>query len=257
MKILVCYKWIKDADSFVVDEENKTLNMDRAKYHISEMDLNALELAVTLQEEHENVEIVVLSVGENVSSSTKDVLARGADKAFYVETTASDSYVSSKTLAEAIKKIGNIDLILCGEGSGDGFSQQVGPRLAAMLGYELVTYVSKFDMNGNEMVAHRKLDDGVEVVKVETPAVITVLSEINQPRVPGMRQILSAKKKPAEAIQFSDLGLDEEQLKTPIKVINVGPSIQNRKQIRINDDGEDVQETVKKLVDILKDEKAI
>lgn len=258
MKVLVCYKWVKDEADIVVDQESKTLNMDKAKYKVSEIDRNALELGVTLHEQNTDIEVVTLSVGQSVNASTKDVLARGAEKAYYVEAPPNlDSYISSKVLVEAIKKIGKVDLILCGEGSGDQYSQQVGPRLAASLGYELITYASKVEMNGTDIIAERRLEDCTEVVKVQGPAVISVLSEINQPRIPGMKQILSAKKKPAEELVLADLGFTTEQLDGPIKETKVGPSIQDRKQIRMNADGVSVPEAVKNLVETLRANKDI
>lgn len=256
MKALVCYKWVQDEADIVVDQATKTLNMDKAKYKVSEIDRNALELGVTLNEQS-SMEVMSLSVGKNVSASTKDVLARGAKKAYYVETSELDSYASSKLIAEATKKIGDVDLIICGEGSGDQYSQQVGPRLAALLGYEVVTYASKVEVNGSEITVERKLEEGVEVVTVQTPAVITVLSEINQPRIPGMKQILSAKKKPSEELSLADLGFTEEQLVAPVKVTNVGPSIMDRKQIRMNEDGVSMKDAVGKLVETLKANKDI
>nr|WP_295975610.1 electron transfer flavoprotein subunit beta/FixA family protein [uncultured Bacillus sp.] len=256
MKALVCYKWIKDEADITFDQASKTLNMDRAKYKVSEIDRNALELGTTLNEQT-GAEVVTLTIGQTVNASTKDVLARGAEKAYFVETPELDSYVASKVLAEAAKKIGNVDLILCGEGSGDQYSQQVGPRLAAMLGYELVTYVSHVEVNGSEMTVERKLEDGVEVVKVQAPAIITVLSEINQPRIPGMKQILAAKKKPTEEMALADLGFTADQLEAPVAVTKIGPSIQDRKQLRMNADGVSIHEAVEKLVETLKVNKDI
>lgn len=256
MKTLVCYKWVKDEADITVDQATKTLNMDKAKYKVSEIDRNALELGVTLNEQ-QSMEVVTLSVGQNVNASTKDVLARGAEKAYFVETPELDSFVSSKVISESVKKIGDVDLIICGEGSGDQYSQQVGPRVAAQLGYELVTYVSKVEVNGTEITAERKLDDGVEVVKVQAPAVITVLSEINQPRIPGMKQILSAKKKPSEELSLANLGFAAENLEGPVKVTKVGPSIMDRRQVRLNADGVSVKDAVEKLVETLKANKDI
>ncbi|MBM4764683.1 electron transfer flavoprotein subunit beta/FixA family protein [Bacillus sp. B15-48] len=256
MKALVSYKWIKDEADIVVDQATRTLNMDKAKYKVSEIDRNALELGVALSEQHD-VEVVTLSVGHTVQGSTKDVLARGAQKAYYVEAPELDSFVSAKVIAEATKKIGDVDLVICGEGSGDQYSQQVGPRLAALLGYELVTYASNVEINGSEITVERKLDDGIEIVKVEAPAVITVLSEINQPRIPGMKQILSAKKKPAEEFTLAELQFTDELLEAPLTVTKVGPSIQERKQIQMNVNGVSIKEAVEQLVETLRETKNI
>jgi electron transfer flavoprotein beta subunit len=255
MKALVCYKWVPDEADIIVDQATKTLNMDKVKSKVSEYDRNAIELGVSLSENNGfNVESI--TVGPKVKASTTDVLARGIEKAYYVETEALDSSASAKVIAEAVKKIGGVDLIICGEGSGDQYSQQVGPRVAALLDYQLVTYVSSFTVDGDTYTAERKLEDGVEVVTVQGPAVVTVLSDINTPRIPGMKQILSAKKKPSEALELADL-VNADQLAAGITVKNVGPSIQDRKQIRINADGESTAEAVAKLVQQLKANKDI
>ena len=128
--------------------------------------------------------------------------------------------------------------------------------MAALLDYQLVTYVSSLTVDGDTFTAERKLEDGVEVVKVQGPTVVTVLSDINTPRIPGMKQILSAKKKPSEELALADL-VAADQLASGVTVKNVGPSIQDRKQIRINANGESVQEAVEKLIQTLRANKDI
>jgi electron transfer flavoprotein beta subunit len=256
MKILVCYKWVPDEADIIVDQSTKTLNMDKVKYKVSDYDRNAIELGVSLSESNSfNVES--LTVGTGVKASTKEVLARGIERAYFVETEEFDSSVSAKIIASAVKKIGGVDVIICGEGSGDQYSQQVGPRVAALLDYQLVTYVSAFAASGAEFTAERKLDEGIEVVKVQGPTVVTILSEINTPRIPSMKQILAAKKKPTEELTITDLGLDESELTAGLTVKHVGPSIQDRKQIRMNANGESVKEAAANLVQQLKANKDI
>lgn len=256
MKSLVCYKWVLDEADIVVDTESKTLKTDKAKQKISEYDRNAIELAATLNDKFD-IPAESLTIGKNVAASTKDVLARGIDKAYYVETENLDSRAAAKVIAETVKKIGGVDLIICGEGSGDQYSQQVGPRVAALLDYNLATYVSSFTIEGEVFSVERKLEDGIEKLNIEGPTVVTVLSEINTPRIPGMKQILSAKKKPTEEIKLEDLGLAADQLAANNVVEKVGPSIQDRKQIRINEGNESAQEAAKKLVETLKANKDI
>lgn len=256
MKALVCYKWVPDEADITVDQSTKTLKMDKVKYKISEYDRNAIELGVTLSENN-GFSVESFTVGANVKASTKDVLARGIEKAYFVEETGLDSRAVSLVIAEFVKKIGGVDLIICGEGSSDEYSQQVGPRIAALLGYNLLSYVSSFEVNGDTFTAERKLEDGEELVKVNGPTVVTVLSDINKPRIPGMKQILAAKKKPTEEMALSDLNLNNEQLKSTVIVKNIGPSIQDRKQVQLNANGESVKEAVDKLVDTLRKNKVI
>lgn len=256
MKSLVCYKWVLNEADILVDTETKTLKMDKAKPQISEYDRNAIELGATLNEKF-GFSVESLTVGTNVSSSTKDLLARGMEKAYYVEAENLDSAAVAKVIAETVKKNGGVDLIICGEGSGDQYSQQVGPRIASLLDYNLLSYVSSFTVEGDVFVAERKLEDGVEKVHAQRPAVVTVLSDINTPRIPTMKQILSAKKKPTEAIAVAELGLDAEQLMSKNIVEHIRPSIQDRKQIRINDGDQSTKEAAQKLVTLLRANKDI
>lgn len=256
MKALVCYKWVPDEADIIVDQHNKILKMDKVKYKVSEYDRNAIELGVSLCEKN-GYEVLSLTAGKDVKASAKDVLARGIDKAYLIECDELESSISSTVLAEAIKKIGDIDVIICGEGSGDQYSQQVGPRLAALLGYQLITYAASVEVEGEQLKVERKLDDGTELVKVKQPVVLTVLPEINHPRIPGMKQILAAKKKPIEELTLSDLGFTNESLAASIKVMKVGPSIMERKQIRMNEGSVSIKDAVKALVQQLKTNKDI
>ena len=117
MKALVCYKWVPDEADIVVDQATKTLKMDKVKSKVSEYDRNAMELGVTLNENN-GFNVESLTIGKGVKSSTTDVLSRGIEKAYYVETDPLDSAVSAKAIAEAVKKMGGVDLVICGEGSG-------------------------------------------------------------------------------------------------------------------------------------------
>lgn len=257
MRAVVCYKWVIDEADIAVEEKDRTLNFKNAKYKISEYDRNALELGATLQEKH-GWELLAVTVGKGVEASAKDVLSRGPEKVYYVDDPAleeADSSVVAKVLAKVIEKIGNVDLVICGEGSSDGYSQQVGPRLAALLGYHALTYVCALEVEGETLKAQRKLDDGVEVVQVRGPAVVTVTPDINKPRIPSLKQILAAKKKPAEQLALADLGLD---LTAPgIEVTGVSAAVVERKQVRINEQGMDIKEAAARLVKQLREEKVI
>ncbi|HHW08065.1 MAG TPA: electron transfer flavoprotein subunit beta/FixA family protein [Clostridia bacterium] len=258
MRVVVCYKWVIDEADITVEESNRTLNFKNVKYKISEYDRNALELGAALHEAH-GWELLAVTVGQGVEASVKDVLSRGPEKAYYVDDPAledADSAVTAKVLAKVIEKIGNVDLVICGEGSSDGYSQQVGPRLAALLGYKALTYVSGLEVEGDSLKAQRKLDDGVEVVRVTGPAVITVTPDINKPRIPSLKQILAAKKKPAEPLALGDLG-DNLTALAGFEVAGVSASVVERKQVRINDQGMDLKEAAAKLVKQLREEKVI
>lgn len=255
MKIVVCYKWVLDEADIVIDQENQALDTKRAKYKISEIDRNALMLGSELNTD--DGELVALTVGKDVKNSLKDVLSRGADKAYFVEIDQLGSAATAKVLAAAIEKIGDVDLVLCGEGSSDQYSQQVGPRIAALLGWSLVTYASSVTSENDQLTVLRKLEDDVETVKVRTPAVLSVVSEINQPKTPSMKQILAARKKPSEELKISDLNLTDEALETSVKVISMGPAVIKRRQVRLNEGDVSISQAAGKLAKLLKENEIV
>jgi electron transfer flavoprotein beta subunit len=134
-------------------------------------------------------------------------------------------------LAAAIRKLGGYDLILCGEGSSDLFNQQTAPRIAALLGLPCLSFVQKLSIEGDTVKATRKLDEYLEVVTVKTPVVVSVLSEINKPRIPTLRQVLGAAKKPNEEIKVADLGLKTGDLQPKAVCKSVKGFVMQRKNV--------------------------
>jgi len=214
-KCLVCYKWTLDEQDIRIKPEDLSLDSSRAKGKISDFDRNAIEEA-TLIVEKQGGAVDALSYGTStVKQSLKDVLSRGPEKAYWVadnSAESADAAVTASVLAAAIRKLGQYDLILCGEGSSDLFNQQTAPRLAALLGLPCLSFVQKMSVEGDTVKATRKLEECEEAVTVKGPVVISVLSEINKPRIPSLRQVLGAAKKPNEEIKIADLGLTPEQL---------------------------------------------
>ncbi len=259
MKVLVCYKWVLDEADIVIDEKDRSLNLTRAKGKISEYDRNAIELGAGLQETA-GCHLVAATVGKGVKESVSDVLSRGPEEVFYLDSPAFDSldsFLTAQLLAALIQKIGDIDLVICGEGSSDSYSQQVGPRLAALLGYGSLSYAAGVQLQGSEIIAERKLDSGLETVKTHLPAVITVLPEINKPRIPGLKQILSAKKKPSTAVTLAEIGWAGKELVSPVKITGTQAAVMERKQIKVNESGLTPQETAAKLVKQLKADRVL
>jgi electron transfer flavoprotein beta subunit len=214
-KCLVCYKWTLDEQDIRIKPEDLSLDSSRAKGKISDFDRNAIEEA-TLIVEKQGGAVDALSYGTStVKQSLKDVLSRGPEKAYWVadnSAESADAVVTASVLAAAIRKLGQYDLILCGEGSSDLFNQQTAARLAALLGLPCLSFVQKMSVEGDTVKATRKLEECEEAVTVKGPVVISVLSEINKPRIPSLRQVLGAAKKPNEEIKIADLGLTPEQL---------------------------------------------
>ena len=233
-KILVCYKWVLDEQDIKVNPADLSLDFSRAKYKISDYDKNAIEEAVLLQETLGATVDVLTFGGPQVRQSLKDILSRGPDKAYYIADSAADkadAYVTANVLAAAIRKIGSCDLVICGEGSADAYNQQVAPRLGTLLGLPVVTYVQKLVLEDGRILATRKLAGCTETVTVNGPAVVSVLPEINKARIPTLKQVLAAAKKPSEELKLADLRLGGGELSAKVVVLTVKGFVMNRKNV--------------------------
>ena len=209
LRIITCFKWVIDQSDIKVAPGSRELILDRAAYRISDYDRFAIEEAVVLQEKYGGTTAAVTVGTSAARKSLKDALSRGPEKAYFVQDDSYADLESSQTaaiLAAAVKSGIEYDLIICGEGSGDLYAQQVGPRLAEALDIPCATCVSQINVEGQEIIVERKLDDGVEVMALTLPALITVLPEINTPRIPGLKDTLGASKKPVVEINGADLG---------------------------------------------------
>lgn len=213
-KCLVCYKWTLDEKDIKI-KPDLSLDVSRAKGKISDFDRNAIEAATQLVEQ-QGGEVHALTYGSSaVKNSLKDVLSRGPAQVHYIADASAekaDAYVTANVLAGAIKKLGPYDLIICGEGSSDSFNQQTAMRLAALLGLPCVSFVLKLAVEGGTVKATRGLGDCTEVAAVSGPVVLSVLGQINHPRIPSLKQVLAAAKKPKQEIKVSDLALAPEEL---------------------------------------------
>jgi electron transfer flavoprotein beta subunit len=233
-KCLVCYKWTLDEQDIKIKPEDLSLDSSRAKGKISDFDRNAIEEAALLVEKNGGA-VDALSYGTpTVKQSLKDCLSRGPEKAYWIadaSAESADANVTANVLAAAIRKLGQYDLVLFGEGSSDQFNQQTAARVAALLGLPCLSFVQKMSVEGDVVKATRKLEDCVENVTVKTPVVVSVLSEINKPRIPSLKQVLGAAKKPNEEVKIADLGLKPEDLQPKAVRKSVKGFVMQRKNI--------------------------
>jgi electron transfer flavoprotein beta subunit len=232
-KLLVCYKWVLDEQDIKISGD-LSLDTGRAKYKISDYDKNAIEEGVLLAEKH-GVSVEALTFGTAAAKqSLKDALSRGLDKVYWIGDAVAeqaDAFVTANILAAAVKKIGQCDLILCGEGSSDSYSQQTAPRLAALLGIPAITFVQKLAIADGQVVATRKLGDCTEEVTVTGPAVISILPEINKPRIPGLKQVMAAAKKPSEEVKVTDMGITAEELSPKVRSLALKGYVMDRRKV--------------------------
>jgi electron transfer flavoprotein beta subunit len=235
MKIAVCMKLVPDLQQIRIKERAPVL--DGVPLKFGTMDLTALEEGVRWKEAHGG-DVVVFCVGApKLKEAVKEALARGGDKAVLVADPAFKGLGSeavAQILAAAIRKTGGADLVLCGEESTDHGSGEVPARLSELLGFGFASWVRKTESKANAVAVHRDMEEAIEVGELALPAVLGVTSEINQPRIASMVQILRAGKKPVESLGAADLGLKPAEILAPkIKVSSDLAPVLNRKQVKI------------------------
>ena len=210
MNIVVCCKVVPDDQDIQVAADG-TLDYSKAKPIVSAYDLNAIEAAAQLAAANEGSNVVAVTVGGadiDDSKLKKNVLARGVDELYMTADDACkglDARATAVALAELVSKVGDFDVILCGDGSADNYAQQVDVQLADALGLPVVTAVSAVSVEGAVATCDRMLETQLQTVQVDLPAVISVVPDIALPRIPGMKDILAAGKKPSSVNAASDV----------------------------------------------------
>lgn len=253
MNIIACYKIVPEEQDIKVNSD-RSLSFDKAEWKLSLYDLNAVEAGMQIKEAVGG-KVTALSIGDKQlenSKLKKAILSRGPEDLYLVSDdslSGADTYRTAQTLALAAEKIG-FDLILCGEGSSDLYAQQVGIQLGELLKVPTINSVSKITPQAGSVIVERTLDDEVEVLEVTLPAVISVTSNINETRIPGMKEILAAGKKPVTEWKGADLGLQPYKGQTEV-LSTLAPKQTDRKRILFEGDSE---ENIKVLFENLRKE---
>ncbi|WP_139653669.1 putative electron transfer flavoprotein FixA [Raoultibacter phocaeensis] len=199
MKIVACYKAVPDAQDIEANADG-SLNLDRAETVLGEYDLVAIEQAAQLAEATDGTAVLLSAGGEKLNDTklVKAALSRGAAELYRVVDPVldeADAFQTARTLAAALEKIG-FDLAICGEGSADLYAQQVGLLTGSLLDLPVVNAVSGIEVQGDTIVVERTLENEIEVLEVALPAVVSVTSDAVLPRIPQLKDILAAGKKP-------------------------------------------------------------
>jgi len=215
MKYIVCLKQVPETEGVKINPETGTLIREGVKSIINPYDLYALEAALQMKKQYGG-EIIVLSMGPpQVEEALREAISYGADEAILLCDKAfagADTLATSYTLAQAIKKIGNFDVILCGKQAIDGETAQVGPELAQRLNIPYITYIRKTELKNNTLLVERVLDDGYQVVQINLPALLTVIKEIGEPPLPSIRGKMRAKKAKILLWTTQDIKADSEKI---------------------------------------------
>lgn len=247
MKILVCYKYIRDENEISVAPD-RTIKADAAAWVISPYDLNAIEAGMKLAAASGGAVEVLTAGGEAVDNSKmrKAVLSRGPAKMYGVRCPeCGDLLSTARLLKQAIEKIGGVDLVICGEGSGDMYSQQLGNLLGALMGLPTLNCVSSLEYDAGVLTAGRVSGSRTEKYHISCPAVVSVTSDICRAHIPSMKEILAAGKKPVEVWDASEFEASDRSVEC---VSILAPESAERRKVvfRQSDDG-GVDEFVKAI----------
>ncbi|MBT7164693.1 MAG: electron transfer flavoprotein subunit beta/FixA family protein [Victivallales bacterium] len=258
MRIVVPIKQVPETSGVRMDEETGTVVRDGAEVIVNPLDLYAIETALQLCGPED--ETVALSMGPaKAADALREAIAMGCDQGILLSDrafAASDTWATSHVLAAAVRRLGLPDLIICGERATDGDTGQVGPELAAFLDLPVATYVSRIVSHDGEcIVVERLVETGYETLEVQLPAVLTVVKEAADPRLPTLRGKQRSRQVEipvwsAEdlAVSAADVGLSG----SPTRVVRIfRPSIARECEMLMADDPASIEGACDRIVEYL------
>ena len=220
MKILVAVKRVIDYNVQIrVKEDGSGVVTDNVKMSTNPPDDNAIEEAVKIKESGKAKEVIAVSVGEEKAQDTvRKALAVGADRGILVKVDRIlEPLAVSKILQKIVEKE-KPDLVFMGKQAIDDDCNQTGQMLAALLNWPQATFASKINVKDKSLEVTREVDEGLETIEVNVPAIVTCDLRLNEPRYASLPNIMKAKKKPIEQLSASDLGVDTKPRIEQIKV---------------------------------------
>lgn len=230
MNIIVLVKQVPDTSEVKINRETNTLVRDGVPSIINPFDLYAIEEAIRLREKHGGKVTAVTMGPPQAAEALKEAVAMGVDEVVLVSDRAfagADTWATSYALAKGIRKIGGFDLVIAGKQAIDGDTAQVGPETAEMLGVPFVAYIRKIEnIENGKMTAERMMDEGYDLVESSLPVLITVVKEINQPRLPSLKGKMKAKNLKVTTLTAKDIEAEENLIGlkgSPTKVVRIFP----------------------------------
>lgn len=216
MNIIVCIKQVPDTSDVRIDPVTKNLVREGVKSIINPFDMYAIEEGVRLKEKFGG-KVIVLTMGPpQAEAILREAISLGCDEAILVSDRAfagADTLATGYTLSKAIEKIKDYDIIICGKQAIDGDTAQVGPGIAATLDIPQITYVRKIEeIKDGNITAERMTEDGYEVIQTKIPCLLTVVKEINVPRLPSLKGKMKAKSAAITVWKAADIGAEESRI---------------------------------------------
>jgi electron transfer flavoprotein beta subunit len=228
MNIIVCIKQVPNTTDVRIDPVTNTLIRDGVESVINPFDAYAIEEAVRLRERCGGKVTVITMGPPQAETALKEAIGLGCDEAVLVSDrkfAGSDTWATSYTLSAAIEKLGEFGVILCGKQASDGDTAQVGPGISAHLDIPQVTYVRKIsEINDRTAKVERMTEEGYDVVETPLPCLLTVVKEINTPRMPSLRGLMRAKSAKIVKWSAADIEADPAALGldgSPTRVVKI------------------------------------
>jgi|WetSurSiteA1Bulk_404760.scaffolds.fasta_scaffold00201_13 electron transfer flavoprotein beta subunit len=227
MKIVICIKQVPDTAEVKINPETGTLIREGVPSIINPFDLHALEAGLKIKEKTGG-SVTVLTMGPpQAETALREAIAMGADEAILLSDRAfagSDTWATSYTLSKAIAKL-DADIIICGKQAIDGDTAQVGPETAEFLNIPHVSYVRKIEEIAQDSIkVQRMMDEGYDLIESSLPVLLTVVKELNEPRMPSLKGKMAAKKAVIKTWGVSDILANEDDIGlkgSPTQVKNV------------------------------------
>jgi len=228
MRIVVAVKQVPDTAEVRIDEERGTLIREGVPSILNPFDEYALEEAMKWRDELGGTVIAVTMGPPQAEAVLREAVSMGVDEAVLISDRAfagADTWATSHTLARAVEKIGDVDMVMTGKQAIDGDTAQTGPSIAASLDWPQITFVGKVrEINPDNIIAERYVEGGCEIIRSSLPVVITVLKDANTPRLPSLRGKMKARKIEIPVWGKEDLGLPDEEIGldgSPTRVVKI------------------------------------
>ncbi len=257
MNIIVCIKQVPDTTQVKIDPKTNTLIREGVQSIINPFDMYAIEEGVRLKEKYGGKTTVITMGPPQAEAALREAISLGCDEGVLISDRAfagSDTLATSYTMTAAIKKIGAFDVIICGKQASDGDTAQVGPGISAHLDIPQITYVKKIhEITDGHATVERLTEEGSEILKTPVPFLITVVKEINEPRIPSLKGKIRAKNATLPVWKAIDLEVEEKRLGlngSPTWVMRIFTPPQRERGLLFEGEPE---ETSTKLVNVLKD----
>lgn len=258
MKIVVPIKQVPETGNVKMDEKTGTMIREGVESIVNPLDLYAIECALQLKE-NKGGSITIVSMGPpKAEKAIREALSMGCDDGVLLSDKAfagADTWSTSYVLSEAVREVGDFDLIVAGIRATDGDTGQVGPEMASMLHLPVATFVSKIiSIENGMMTVERLIEGGYETVRLPLPCLITVVNEISSPRLPTLRGKQAARNKTIPVKGKADMKVNEDDLGlkgSPTRVVRIMQPKVTRNGVLLDVKKTGVKQAVEQLVDFL------